>query len=214
MKRKKNIPYKSILLFSVVTIAIVVSFILWESDIRELVEKGIRYADSNLFLVAAILFLTLASDIFLPVPSVLAGGFCGLFLGVGAGFLTAFLAMMTSSAIGYLIGLKSEKLARRLLGDEEMEILSTIHKKGGPFLLLGLRPVPILSEASMVFAGIVKTPIKKTVLFVSLGNAVVASVYTVMGALFRSSEEFTGLLFLVCFIISVIFMLIPFLKGR
>jgi uncharacterized membrane protein YdjX (TVP38/TMEM64 family) len=214
MKRKKNIPYKTILLFLAVTIAIVVSFILWESDIRELMEKGIRYADSNLLFVALILYLTLASDIFLPVPSVLAGGFCGLFLGVVPGFITAFLAMMTSSAIGYLIGLKSEKLAHRLLGDEEMEILSAVHKRGGPFLLLGLRPVPILSEASMVFAGLAKTPIKKTVLLVSLGNAVVASVYTVMGAVFRSSEEFTGILFLVCFALSVIFILIPIFKNR
>jgi uncharacterized membrane protein YdjX (TVP38/TMEM64 family) len=214
MKRKKNIPYKTILLFLAVTIAIVVSFILWESDIRELMEKGIRYADSNLLFVALILYLTLASDIFLPVPSVLAGGFCGLFLGVVPGFITAFLAMMTSSAIGYLIGLKSEKLARHLLGDEEMEILSAVHKRGGPFLLLGLRPVPILSEASMVFAGLAKTPIKKTVLLVSLGNAVVASVYTVMGAVFRSSEEFIGILFLVCFALSVIFILIPIFKNR
>ena len=73
MKRKKNIPYKTILLFLAVTIAIVVLFILWESDIRELMEKGIRYADSNLLFVALILYLTLASDIFLLVPSVLAG---------------------------------------------------------------------------------------------------------------------------------------------
>ena len=62
MKRKKNIPYKTILLFLAVTIAIVVSFILWESDIRELMEKGIRYADSNLLFVALILYLTLACN--------------------------------------------------------------------------------------------------------------------------------------------------------
>jgi predicted membrane channel-forming protein YqfA (hemolysin III family) len=66
----------------------------------------------------------------------------------------------------------------------------------------------------MVFAGLAKTPIKKTVLLVSLGNAVVASVYTVMGAVFRSSEEFTGILFLVCFALSVIFILIPIFKNR
>lgn len=214
MKWKKKIPFKSVLLFSIVATAIVVSFLLWESDIRELMERGIRYADSNLLLVALILYLILASDIFLPVPSVLAGGFCGLFLGVVPGFITSFLAMMTSSALGYAIGFKSEKLARRLLGDDEMEILSEIHKRGGPFLLLGLRPVPILSEASMVFAGLAKTPVKKTVVLVSFGNALIAAVYTVMGAVFRSSEEFTGVLFVACFVLSGIFMLIPFLKKH
>jgi uncharacterized membrane protein YdjX (TVP38/TMEM64 family) len=213
MSLRKNIPFRSILLFSIVIAAIVVSFLLWESDIRELMERGIRYADSNLFLVAMILYLTLASDIFLPVPSVLAGGFCGLFLGVVPGFITSFLAMTTSSAIGYIIGVKSEKLTRCLLGNDEMEVLSKIHKRGGPFLLLGLRPVPILSEASMVFAGLVRTPVKKTVILVSLGNAVVAAVYAIMGAMFRSSEDFTGILFLVCFTLSGIFMLIPVFKG-
>jgi hypothetical protein len=31
---------------------------------------------------------------------------------------------------------------------------------------------------------------------------------------FRSSEEFTGILFLVCFALSVIFILIPIFKNR
>ena len=200
------------LLFLLVSSAIVVSFVLWEADIKEFVEKSIRYADSNIPLVALILFLTLASDVFLPVPSVLVGGMCGLLLGVVPGFLTAFLALSASSATGYAIGRKSERLARRFLGDEEMALLSDIHRRGGPLLLLGLRPVPVLSEASMVFAGMAKTPVGKTALLVSLGNAAVAGVYVVMGAVSRSFNDLTLPILAVCLVLSGVLMLVAKLK--
>jgi uncharacterized membrane protein YdjX (TVP38/TMEM64 family) len=214
MKLNKKIPLKTILLFSAVVTAIVVSFVFWEADIRVFVEECLRYADKNLLLVALILFLVFASDIFLPVPSVLVGGMCGALLGLFVGFAVSFLAMMTSCAIGYAIGRKSERLARKLLGDEEMEILSSIHKRGGEFFLLALRPVPVLSEASTIFAGIAKTPIKKSFFLMSVGNVVVASVYASAGSFLRGLEDVTIPLFAICLVLCIVFMFFPVIRKK
>ena len=207
----KHFPLKTFFLFILIAVLIILSFVLFESDIENLMKRGIEYAGENLLLVSIVLFLTLASDIFLPVPSCLASSLCGMLLGGCLGFVVSFLAMSTSSAIGFYLGWKAHKKAIKILGQQEVETLSAMHKKSGTVFLLALRPVPILAETSLIFAGLAKMPIKKTFLYVSLGNIVVSSIYAITGAYLRSFENSTLLVFGVCVLLSLLFILIPWI---
>jgi uncharacterized membrane protein YdjX (TVP38/TMEM64 family) len=60
---------------------------------------------------------------------------------------------MTASAItGHLIGRYAAQSALRLIGRRESETLESFHQRQGIWLLLALRPVPVLAEASVVFS--------------------------------------------------------------
>ena len=210
----KKLPWRSILLFLFVSAVVLVTFLLWGESIDAWLKTAIERSNENRLLVAVILFATLASDILLPIPSSLASTLCGMFLGVTLGFLTSFLAMCTSAALGYWIGLKSSRLATKIVGKQEMETLQLWQSRGGPFLLLALRPVPILAEASLVFAGLGRYPVRDTIIQVAFGNALVSAVYAITGAYFATKTDNSWLAFVVTMVFSAIFMVIQKIASR
>ena len=210
----KKLPWHTILLFLFVSTVVLVTFLLWGESIDAWLQAAIERSGENRLLIAVLLYATLASDILLPIPSCLASTLCGMFLGLSLGFLTSFLAMSTSAALGYWIGLKSSKLATKIVGKEEMETLQLWQSRGGPFLLLALRPVPILAEASLVFAGLGRYPVRDAIIQVSLGNALVSAVYAVTGAYFAAKGDNSWLAFIVTILFSAIFMIAQKLVGR
>lgn len=210
----KRFPWHTALLFLFVTATVLVTFLLWGESIDAWFASAIDRSGENRPLIALILYATLASDILLPIPSNIAGTMCGMFLGLPLGFLTAFLAMSTSAALGYWIGLTSSRLATRIVGRDEMETLQLWQAKGGPFLLLALRPVPILSEASLVFAGLGRYPLRETIAQVALGNALVSGVYAVTGAYFATQTDISWLAFVFTIAFSAIFMVAQKIVAR
>ncbi len=204
---KRIFPWRTLCLLLSVVAVILVTFFLWEEDIDAWLRNAIAHTEGNRLWIGAILYLVLSSDIFLPIPSCMASTLCGMLLGPGWGFLVSFLAMDTTCLIGYGIGRGSAPLARKCLGEGETELLTEIHRKGGGWLVLGLRPVPILAEASLIFAGLAKMPAGRAALFAAVGNAAVSAIYAFIGAFFRTQEEHTGLAFAVCALLSVLFWL-------
>ena len=170
--------------------------------------KEILGADADKTLVAVILFLVLASDIFLPVPSSIASTACGLVLGPVLGFAVSFLAMSASAASGYALGRFASGTAARIVGASDMAALREFQRRAGPWTLLALRPVPVLSEVSAVFAGIGRIPVVPTALQLVLGNAVVSLVYVLVGAFFADAERGSWLAFLAAMAVSGVFFLI------
>ena len=55
--------------------------------------------------------------------------------------------------------------------------------------LLLLRPVPVLAEASVLFAGIARLPPGRAALELLMGNAVVSAVYAGVGAWGRTTDS-------------------------
>ena len=179
---KAPIPWRAVALFLLVSVAVLVTFVLWGDAIDAWTREAVARAADDRVLVAVILFLVLASDIFLPVPSSIASTACGLVLGPVLGFAVSFLAMSASAASGYALGRFASGTAARIVGASDMAALREFQRRAGPWTLLALRPVPVLSEVSAVFAGIGRIPVVPTALQLALGNAVVSLVYVLVGA--------------------------------
>ena len=163
---------KKILLWAILATLVLVPFFLFEEDIARFAETSLAAARGNILYSALVLFLFLASDIFLPVPSCLVSTACGGVLGVYFGFLVSFSAMTVSSVIGYVIGRFFASFARRISG-------ASISK---PIFLLAMRPVPVLAECSIVYAGIRHYSPTQCAFWTTLGNIVVSAVYAGIGA--------------------------------
>lgn len=165
-----------------VCVVIIVPFILWEEPIEAFFQDFGALEGQVRWLSAAILFGALALDIFLPVPSSLVSTLFGMLLGVGWGWLGSFLAMNVSAAIGYWLGARGSSLARRALGEAESALLTDFFARRGPMALVALRAVPVLAEASCLFAGMARAPVGKSALALLLGNAAVSLMYALVGA--------------------------------
>lgn len=165
-----------------VCVVIIVPFVLWEEPIEAFFQDFGALEGQARWLSAAILFGALALDIFLPVPSSLVSTLFGMLLGVGWGWLGSFLAMNVSAAIGYWLGARGSALARRALGEAESALLTEFFARRGPMALVALRAVPVLAEASCLFAGMARAPVGKSALALLLGNAAVSLMYALVGA--------------------------------
>ncbi len=199
---------KTLILFAGVVGAIIISFLLWGNELDAWVLAQIKANESRRLLVAVILFLVLALDIMLPVPSSVVSTLCGLYFGIVNGFLISFLAMNVSAGAGYALGCWCSSAAERFAGKKEIETLRRIQQRGGAWLLLSLRPVPVLAEASVVFAGMGKYPVKGATAQILVGNAVVSAIYAVVGATSRNSDNAFLYSFIGVMLISAVFYLL------
>ncbi len=184
-----DLPIRTILLFLVVTGFVLITFLLWGAPLDAALRAFVEAHATHKGLVAGMFFALLALDIVLPTPSALISTACGLYLGFLGGFLCSFGAMCVSAALGYGIGYYSSAWAARVIGAKDMATLQRVQAKGGAWILLGLRAVPILAEASLVFAGMGRYPLKATVVQVVLGNAVVSGIYVALGVVSRTATD-------------------------
>lgn len=139
-------------------------------------------------LSAAILFGLLALDILLPVPSSLASTWCGMLLGLWGGFWLSFGAMTVSCALGLALGRWAAPWAWRQVGEREGAALRRFFARHGAVVLVALRAVPVLAEASVLFAGIVRLPLRRAAPLLLFGNAAVSFVYAWVGSVGRATE--------------------------
>ena len=186
MKNAKNL--KSIAIWAILITIVLIPFFIFEESINSWINVLISENADNTFILAAILFAVLASDIFLPIPSCLLSAMCGAFLGPVLGFIVSFAAMSVSSVIGFFIGSTASSLARRLMSDNEKSLES--NAKSGPFMLFILRPVPVLAECSCVYAGLRRYNFAKCLVWLSVGNAVISAVYAAIGHFGRANDSF------------------------
>jgi uncharacterized membrane protein YdjX (TVP38/TMEM64 family) len=207
MKGNSLIPYRAITLFLLVTAFVLIPFFLFGEKIDLWFAKFVEVKSVNPFFVAAVLYALLALDIILPVPSCLVGVACGYFLGPVYGWSVSFLSMSTSAAIGYMLGYYFSDYAKKLVGKKDFSLLKCLHTKYSSILLLSLRSVPVLAEASVLFAGITKTAITDFALQVSVGNAIVSFVYVATGILFSMKSEYSFIAFSLCVAASAVFII-------
>lgn len=186
MKNAKNL--KSTAIWAILITIVLIPFFIFEESINSWINVLISENGDNTFILAAILFAVLASDILLPIPSCLLSAMCGAFLGPVLGFIVSFAAMSVSSVIGFFIGSTASSLARRLMSDNEKSLES--NAKSGPFMLFILRPVPVLAECSCVYAGLRRYNFAKCFVWLSVGNAVISAVYAAIGHFGRANDSF------------------------
>lgn len=180
---KRRVPMgRTLALLVGVCVAVIVPFVLFEEPIERFFAGFQSMGGQAQWVTASILFGALALDIFLPIPSSLVSTLCGMLLGTWGGWALSFMAMNVSAAIGYWLGACCAGRARRLIGAEEGQALEGFFARYGAVVLVGLRAVPVLAEASAVFAGLGRLGVGRSALWLGLGNALVSLVYAIVGA--------------------------------
>jgi uncharacterized membrane protein YdjX (TVP38/TMEM64 family) len=91
--------------------------------------------------------------------------------------------MTVSCIAGYVLARwLGETFVQRYVGDREMQRLDAMNRRFGDWLIVLARPVPVLAEASIIFAGFAKMPAAKCATLCSLSNLGVSAVYAAVGA--------------------------------
>jgi membrane protein DedA with SNARE-associated domain len=177
-------------ILSLILVAMVlVPFFLFEDQFNALAAELAR-GDGPRWLAGGGIFALLALDVFLPVPSSIVSTAAGVLLGLAGGAAVVFAGMMTACLIGYYIGARGSGLARRLVGDQGLARAAELARRYGDWALVGCRPVPVLAEASVVFAGLVRTPVGRFVGLTAASNLGIAIGYAAIGAFSMRVESF------------------------
>jgi uncharacterized membrane protein YdjX (TVP38/TMEM64 family) len=116
---------------------------------------------------------------------------CGLLFGFGIGTFVSLTGMVISCAAGYWLGKAfGRPLASRMIGPDEMRRLEDMSRRVGDWVIVIARPVPVLAEASVIFAGIGRMRSSRFFLLSTLSNAGISAAYAAIGAFSAELNSF------------------------
>jgi uncharacterized membrane protein YdjX (TVP38/TMEM64 family) len=160
---------------------ILVPFFLFEDQFNVLAERLARGEGSTWYSAVGIAAL-LTSDVVLPIPSSLVSAAAGALLGFWRGTAVIWIGMTGACVTGYAIGAYATGFARRFIGEASLRRAESLAAQYGDTALIVCRPVPVLAEASVIFAGVVRTPLARFLVLTSWSNLGVALSYAAIGA--------------------------------
>ena len=132
---------------------------------------------------------TLASDIFLPIPSSSVITYAGGVLGLWPATLWSWLGLTLGSSCGFgLSKLLGKPFAHRFAEPADLEKVEAAAARYGPALLLLSRPLPILAEACVLLFGTTTLSWRQFLLPVVVANLGIAFVYAACGAGFEDQK--------------------------
>ena len=168
---------------------ILIPFIIFERQFEAL---GTWLAEGHAsgWVSASIIGALLALDVFLPVPSSIVSTGAGVLLGFWRGAAVIWIGMTIGCAIGYAFGAKAAGAARRLVGEDGLARANHIMERHGNWALVVSRPIPVLAESSVVFAGLARSPIRPFVWMTTLSNLGIALAYAAVGAFSMEMQSF------------------------
>ncbi|XXX74517.1 VTT domain-containing protein [Sorangium sp. So ce134] len=174
-------------------LAILVPFFLF-ADRIEAAARALLAAPPSGALAALVLGGLLAGDVVLPVPSSFVSTAAGGLLGFWRGTAVSWAGMMAGAGLGYVLGARAGAPAlQRMVGEAELARLERAAERYGIWFLLLFRGVPVLSEASVVFAGAGRMPRRAFLAVTALANLGISATYAAVGA---SAARFTSALLL------------------
>ncbi|WP_437965665.1 VTT domain-containing protein [Sorangium sp. So ce260] len=174
-------------------LAILVPFFLF-ADRIEAAARAFLAAPPSGVAVALALGGLLAGDVVLPVPSSFVSTAAGGLLGFWRGTAVSWAGMTAGAGLGYLLGARAGAPAlQRMVGEAELARLTRAAERHGPWFLLLFRGVPVLSEASVVFAGAGRMPRRAFFTVTALANLGISATYAAVGA---SAARLTSVLLL------------------
>ncbi len=132
----------------------------------------------------------LASDVLLPIPSSIVSTAAGVLLGFWRGALVVWVGMMAACLIGYALGARASQLARNFVGPEGLARAERLVQRYGDWTIVLCRPVPVLAEASVIFAGLVRAPFQRFLWLTIASNLGIAIGYAAFGAFSMRVDSF------------------------
>jgi uncharacterized membrane protein YdjX (TVP38/TMEM64 family) len=178
-------------LLSLLALALtIVPFLLFEESITRWTQDFMS-REGSAFVLAGGLGAALASDILLPVPSSLLSTALGYLLGFGWGAFVSWLGMTAACLVGYALGRSwGRDVARRFVGEEGLERVGRAADRFGAGIVILFRAVPVLAEASVLFAGISGMPLRQFGWMAGLSNAGISLGYAAVGAYALEANSF------------------------
>lgn len=165
----------------VVLALIVVPWVLW-GDVIELRVRALSEQPGATRVFAMSAAGLLAADVLLPVPSSFVAVASGVVLGLGWGSVVNFVGLMLGSIVGYVVGARAGVVvARRIAGEQGWRRAEEWSGRYGSSVVLALRAVPVLAEASTFFAGATRMGWGRYLLYSGVANLGVAVVYAGVG---------------------------------
>jgi len=193
---------------------VLLPFLLFERQFDEFA-RYITRSDTSQALVAAAVFALLAFDVFLPVPSSIVSTAAGVFLGFPGGTAVVWGGMMAGCLLGYAIGSRGAQATRRFIGEDGIARASSLVNRYGDMTIVLCRPVPVLAEASVVFAGLMRTRYGRFLFLTAASNLGIAAGYSAVGAYSRGDSYSFLIAFLGALLLPGLFILISRLTfGR
>lgn len=173
----------------VIVALILVPFFLFEEFFNRLADR-IMAGEASTWSAGLAIGGMLAADVVLPIPSSLVSAAAGVLLGFWRGAAVVWAGMTVSCAIGYFIGAKSAERARRFVGEDGLKRAAGLSERYGSLAIVLCRPVPVLAEASVIFAGLMHVPVGRFFVVCVLSNVGVAAGYAAVGAFSMQMESF------------------------
>jgi uncharacterized membrane protein YdjX (TVP38/TMEM64 family) len=125
----------------------------------------------------------LAADIVLPLPSSILGVTAGALLGAAQGALWSWAGMTVGCAVGYGLGrFPGREGIGRWIGTAEVRRIEPLAARYGDWMLITTRAIPVLAEASTIFAGLAEFRPARFFALVSLSNFAISAVYAWVGS--------------------------------
>jgi uncharacterized membrane protein YdjX (TVP38/TMEM64 family) len=168
---------------------VLVPFFLFETEFNAFAAR-MTQSDTAAWLAALSIFALLASDVVLPVPSSIVSTAAGVLLGFWRGAAVVWVGMMGACLIGYALGARASGAARRFVGEEGLRRAETLSRRYGDWTILVCRPVPVLAEASVIFAGLIRAPFTRFTWLTALSNLGIAVGYAAFGAFSMRVDSF------------------------
>jgi len=169
-------------LVAAVLALIIVPFLCFGERIDGWTDSFLDSAAQHQVRTAAVLSGLLASDIVLPVPSSIVSTACGYFLGFWCGTLASWLGMSFSCVAGFaLAAVLGREPLRRWLGDRELAKLEALYARHGDWVIMLTRPVPVLAEAAVLFAGLGHMRFRRFMILSLLSNLGISAAYAAIG---------------------------------
>ena len=159
--------------------------------IGDAVDAAVRDALAGappLWWAGLLIMALLAADVLLPVPSSLLSVAAGGLFGPAGGACLSWLGMTLGCEIAYWLGRQAGRSPmRRLVGGADWARVESAARRRGAVVLALFRPVPVLAEASILFAGAARMPRGQFLLFTAVPNLVISAIYAFLGAYFTGA---------------------------
>lgn len=174
-----------------VLVLILLPFALFGAAADAWAERQLHAAATAPLLVAALVVGFLAADIVAPVPSSIVATFAGATLGLVGGAMATLLGLTLGCVLGYWLGhAPGRQLTQSALGAGELQRLEAGWATFGDAFLVLARAVPVLAEASVLFAGMSAMPKRRFFILTGLANVGLAVIYSGLGAWALSTSSF------------------------
>jgi uncharacterized membrane protein YdjX (TVP38/TMEM64 family) len=179
----KSLVQKVSLMMGLILAAIIVPFFLFGHRLEVWAVDGIESVKAHQGLTGLFLGGLLASDILLPIPSSVVSLSCGYLLGPLWGTVTSWCGMNLGCLLGYWMGVRLGPLTvGRYFSAGDFDRLEVWRLRAGIWMLAICRPIPVLAEASTVFAGIMSFGWAGFFVITMVTNFMISAAYAVVGS--------------------------------